>query len=146
MRLSKPVAALYFASIRGGLLPLNLPVPFTTRSVLAVRQLRAFLGLVVGSFLASCSDGTGPGGSPLDCSDASTRALAVGQHVILDPAQAGACVRLPAAGSSGAEHLYIALATAGQETQQGVSAPYIVSGTSPATASVSTIPQHAAGP
>jgi hypothetical protein len=86
--------------------------------------------------LASCSDGTGPGGGPgLDCSAASVRALAVGEHQILDPSQDGACVRLPAASAAGAEHLYVPLSTASGETVNGVSGPYLVSGGSAVLAS-----------
>ena len=56
------------------------------------------------------------------------------------PARSGPCIRLPAAGSSGAEHLYIPLATAGQETPDGVSAPDLPSGTAVATASAPQLP------
>jgi hypothetical protein len=93
--------------------------------------------------LASCSDGTGPGPGPaLDCSQASVRVLAVGEHQVIDPNQDGACVRLPAASSAGAEHLYVPLATASGETNNGVSGPYLVTGGSPvlASARVSPIP------
>jgi hypothetical protein len=78
--------------------------------------------------LAGCGDGTGPGEPPLDCSAATPRSLAVGEHQIVDYTVEGACVRLPQAGAGGAEHLYIPLATAGQETPDGISAPYLVSG------------------
>jgi len=71
----------------------------------------------------------------LDCSDTSTEVLGVGEHQILDYAEQGACVRLPAAGAAGAEHLYIALATAGQEAPNGVSSPYLLSGVSAPVAS-----------
>jgi hypothetical protein len=91
--------------------------------------------------IAACSDGTGPGGEPpLDCSEASVRSLAVGEHVIIDPNVDGACVRLPAASGSGAEHLYVALSTSSRETTDGVSAPYQVSGQSPALASRNSLP------
>ncbi|MEP6551825.1 MAG: hypothetical protein ABJB95_11615, partial [Gemmatimonadales bacterium] len=92
-----------------------------------MRSSRSFLTAVSGGlFLAACSNGTGPGGGPsLDCTTASAEVLAVGEHRILDPkakhvgiaggaAQDNACVRLPQAGSAGAEHLYIPVATAGQ--------------------------------
>jgi hypothetical protein len=98
-----------------------------------VRRSAVFF-IVAGAFLVSCSDTTGPGNT-LDCTDASTHALAVGDHQIIDPTQQGACVRLPAAGAQGAVHLYVPLATAGDETQNGVSSPYIVSSGSNATAS-----------
>ncbi|HEY9013687.1 MAG TPA: hypothetical protein VIM84_01335, partial [Gemmatimonadales bacterium] len=56
----------------------------------------------------------------------STESLAIAEHRILD-ASTEACVRLPAAGAGVTEHLYIPLATAGQETPDGVSAPYVLS-------------------
>jgi hypothetical protein len=90
--------------------------------------------MVAGLVLAGCSDTTGPGTGTLECTDASTRSLAVGEHLILDPTTDGACVRLPVAAASGAEHLYVPLATAGQETPDGISAPYSLSSVSSATA------------
>lgn len=91
--------------------------------------------MLCGVLLVGCSDGTGPGTDPpLNCSVESTRSLAVGEYQILNPNETGACVRLPAAGPGGAEHLYVPLATAGQETPNGVSAPYLLSGVSAATA------------
>jgi hypothetical protein len=106
-----------------------------------VRRSRSLFAVLCTLALVRCSDGTGPGSdSPLDCSAASTRALAVGEHQILDPNAVGACVRLPAAGPAGAEHLYIPLATAGQETPDGVSAPYLLSGVGAATAAPPALP------
>jgi hypothetical protein len=85
--------------------------------------------------IAGCSDGTGPGPGPtLDCSQATEQTLGVGQHRVIDPTQSGACVRFPAATSSGAEYLYVPLATASQETDNGVSAPYEVAGQAPVLA------------
>jgi hypothetical protein len=77
---------------------------------------------------AGCSDVSGPGGPAVVCSDTSMRVLAVGQHEVIDASQDGACVRLPAASAGGAEHLYIPLATASNEADNGVSAPYRVTG------------------
>jgi hypothetical protein len=91
--------------------------------------------------IASCSDGTGPGPGPsLDCSQASVRVLAVGEHQVIDPNQDGACVRLPAASGNGAEYLYVPLATASGETNSGVSGPYLVTGGSPVLASARVAP------
>jgi hypothetical protein len=99
------------------------------------------LSALTGMVVAACSDGTGPNTTPpLDCTDASTRTLAVGEHQIIDINQEGACVRLPAAGASGAQHLYIALATDGTEKPDGVSASYQVTGISPATAAPPVLP------
>jgi hypothetical protein len=91
--------------------------------------------------IASCSDGTGPGGGPpLDCSQATVRVLAVGEHQVIDPNQDGACVRLPAASGTGAEHLFVPLATSSTEADDGVSAPYLVTGGTPAVASARAVP------
>ena len=79
----------------------------------------------------------GPGsGAALTCTDASIENLAVGEHRILDPTQDDACVRLPIAGPDGAEHLYVPVATEGQETENGVSTPYSITGSSPAVAAL----------
>ena len=43
------------------------------------------LAVVGGLLLAACSDGAGPGGVSLDCTQAGTQSLAVGEHRLLDP-------------------------------------------------------------
>jgi hypothetical protein len=106
-----------------------------------VRGSRPFFAVFLAAIVTSCSDGTGPSNPPpLDCTAGSTVTLQVGEHVILDPNATGACLRLPAAGSGGAEHLYIPLATAGQETPDGISAAYLLSGTAAATAAPPQLP------
>ena len=105
-----------------------------------MRFTRAFPAVLSLAILVGCSDGTGPPDPPLDCSEASTRVLQVGEHQIVDPSATGACVRLPAAGPTGAEHLYVPLATAGEETSTGVSSPYLVSGVPVATAAPPELP------
>ena len=97
----------------------------SARSVL----IAACSGLVV----SACSDGTGPGNSPsLVCTEGSTEALAVGEHRILDPNRDDACVRLPAA-SVVSEFLYVPVATAAQEVEDGVSAPYSITSSASST-------------
>lgn len=82
-----------------------------------------------GLFLAACGDGTGPGDQPAaPCTDANIQVLAVGEHRVVDPALTGSCVRFPDPGAGGAEHLYIALSTAGREAPAGVSAQYAIAG------------------
>jgi hypothetical protein len=83
-----------------------------------------------GLFLAAC-DSTGPGGAA--CLSFLPVTLAVGEHTIVEPQQ-GLCVSLPPAGASGAEHLYLPVATEGRETNTGVSAPYAISGIASGTA------------
>jgi hypothetical protein len=65
---------------------------------------------------------------------ASVEALAVGEHRVLDPNQTDACVRLTQAGPAGAEYLYLPVATAGQVTDEGVEAPFTLTGSSLAAA------------
>jgi hypothetical protein len=107
-----------------------------------VHRLRSSLAVSCAvTVIASCSDGTGPGGGPaLNCSQASLRVLAVGEHQVIDPNQDGACVRLPAASGTGAEHLYVPLATASAEADDGISGPYLATGGSPAVASARAVP------
>jgi hypothetical protein len=114
----------------------GVPFPFfQLRGVFIVRWLRSALGVSAVLGIASCSDGTGPGDSLLlDCSAASVRVLAVGEHQIIDPLQDGACVRLPAASAAGAEHLFVPLSTSSEEVEDGISAPYLVTGQSAAVA------------
>ncbi len=98
---------------------------------------RVLLIAALGGFLVGgCGDGTGPG-EP-ECTDANLEILSVGEHRILDPIRDDACVRLPAAGGSGAEHLYVPVATEGTETGSGATANYRLTGSSadPAPAAV----------
>ena len=114
---------------------------FSVRGVFTVRCLRSAFGISVVLVLASCGDGMGPGNDPsLSCSAASVRALAVGEHQIIDPLQDGACVRLPAAPAGGAEHLYVPVSTASQEVNDGVSGPYLATGQSAGVAAARAAP------
>ncbi len=101
-----------------------------------MRRSRWLLTITFGGFLSlACKDSTGPGNGPsLVCTDGSTEVLAVGEHRILNPLQDDACVRLPAAPASGAEHLYVAVSTEGRETEDGFSAPFALTGSVPGTA------------
>ena len=95
----------------------------------------ALAGTVLG-VLSGCSDSTAPRTSPTaaGCSGASTTQLAAGSHVVIDPSAGGGCVRLPAAGASGARHLLMAFSGTGQVTDQGLEAPFLLSGTGAALA------------
>jgi hypothetical protein len=94
------------------------------------------LGGVV--FLAGCGSNNDNNPPPTaDCSEATPTNIAVGEHTIVDAAQT-ACVRLPAAGSAGAEYIYVALSTDGQEVPDGVSADYRLQGDTPAAAGVAS--------
>jgi hypothetical protein len=92
-----------------------------------------------GALVVACSNGTGPS-ALLVCTDVDAEALAAGEHRILDPNQEDACVRLPAAGSSGAQHLYVPVATEGTQTDDGVQANYEITGSSPVAAAVRGLP------
>ena len=109
-----------------------------------MRWLRSSLTISsVVTVIAGCSDGTGPGTGPgLTCSQTSVRSLAVGEHQVIDPNQDGACLRLPAASSAGAEYLYVPLATSSSQVDNGVSGPYLVTGESlgVASARVTSLP------
>lgn len=100
-----------------------------------MRLPRIALVLLLAVSLAGCRDSTGPGG--VECVSGSTVALAVGEHRVIDPLVEGACIGLPPAGPTGAEHLYVPVATASEETPDGMSAPYRVSGTSAGVAAAS---------
>ncbi|HEU5040842.1 MAG TPA: hypothetical protein VFT84_08490 [Gemmatimonadales bacterium] len=78
-------------------------------------------------FLAACG-GSGPDDDPtVSCGGINPTTLAVGESVIIDATQQG-CVRFPAAGAAGAEHLYVAVAGEGGETAGGVTAEYALDG------------------
>ncbi len=87
------------------------------------------------ALLVGCSGGTEPNSNPLDCSVPLTQ-LAVGEHVVVDAAKT-ACIRLPAAGTNGAEYIYAALATDGTVTTDGETADFEIKGSGPAVAAVS---------
>jgi hypothetical protein len=77
--------------------------------------------------LIACGS-SGPDDPPgVDCSAVAPTNLAVGQSQIIDAAAQG-CVRFPAAGAAGAEHLYVALAGEGTEVPDGITADYELDG------------------
>jgi len=116
------------------ILPVQVPLLQPPGSAAHVRSPRSFVMAVLGGLLAVAC-GTGPEEQPsTPCTEASTQVLAVGEYRVIDPAQAGSCVRFPDPGAGGAEHLYIALSTAGRETPSGTSAPYALAGLPPTLA------------
>ncbi len=77
--------------------------------------------------LAACG-GSGPDDDPIvECAGLAPTTLAVGEFEIIDAASQG-CVRIPAAGGGGAEHLFVALVGEGTEAPQGISASYRLNG------------------
>jgi hypothetical protein len=79
---------------------------------------------------AACTDGpvSPPPPVQISCDNPSSVALAPGDFTVIDPAASGSCIRLPAADANGAEHIYVALSAAGQETGTGVSTSYRLAG------------------
>lgn len=58
------------------------------------------------------------------CVSQPVQQLAVGEHRVVDPLQTSGCVRVPAAGSAGAEYLVVVASTASTVTATGVSGGY----------------------
>ena len=78
---------------------------------------------------AGCGDGTGPGGGAVvDCDEVVATALSPGQVALVDASET-ACIRIAAAGASGADYLYVAYSAAGEESRDGTSAEYQLTGT-----------------
>jgi hypothetical protein len=99
------------------------------------------------TFLIGCSDGgTGPIPPPsTDCADVAPTNLSVGADTVIDASQTP-CIRLPAAGSDGAEYIYAALATDATETASGVTADYKLQGDGSGTAVVASAARVRSGP
>ena len=94
--------------------------------------------LVAGALVASaCSSSEPSPPTGVDCAGVSSTSLAVGAFTVLDASQTG-CVRIPAPGGTETEHLYVALATEGRETSNGITATYELEGGTGATASVAS--------
>lgn len=70
-----------------------------------------------------------------NCPTSTPISLDPGAHVVVDPSATSGCIRLPAAGSSGAEYLVFAFGSTGQATDAGVLAPYELSAGNGGTAS-----------
>ena len=76
---------------------------------------------------AGCGDGSGPGSAVVDCDEVEPTALAPGQIALVDASET-ACMRVQASGA-GADYLYVAYSAAGEETREGTSAEYLLTGT-----------------
>jgi hypothetical protein len=88
--------------------------------------------ILAAAFLAACGDSSGPNPPPnLSCGQVTPTSLAAGEAHVFDPTVITACVAVPsvpAAGSSGAEYLYLAAGTAGQEVSPAITAQYAIQG------------------
>ncbi|HEU5170601.1 MAG TPA: hypothetical protein VFU46_08680 [Gemmatimonadales bacterium] len=105
----------------------------------------AHLLVLAAAALAACGESTGPNPGPsLNCGQIQPTSLSPGGFAITDPTSQSACVAVPgapAAGGSGAEHLYLAVATAGAEVEGGITATYQITGSSTAaTADLGALP------
>ncbi len=76
---------------------------------------------------AACGDGSGPGQPLLDCDQVAPTALLPGQLALVDASET-ACLRLESPGPAGAEYLYVAYSAAGEESRDGTSAEYRLTG------------------
>ena len=97
------------------------------------------------ALLAACgSDSSGPNPPPsLNCDQVTPTALSPGEASVTDPTAISPCVAVPsvpAAGSHGAEYLYVAAATAGQQTNTGITGQYAITGASLTTAMADEAP------
>ena len=84
---------------------------------------------LAGMLLLAACGGSGPDDDDptVDCSGLAATDLSVGEATIIDANEQG-CIRLPAVGAGGAEHLYVALAGEGEERTAGVTADYALDG------------------
>jgi len=80
--------------------------------------------------LAACSSGSnGPATPPtVSCATPAMVDLAPGQSVILDPTATGGCIQFPDPAGTPSAHLVVAVATNGQETPDGISTSYSLTG------------------
>ena len=92
-------------------------------------------------FSAGCSSGGGGGGTqppppPVGCASPTAISLAVGGHVVVDPATSNGCIRFPSIASGGADQEYYATVVSGSGlvTTSGVSGSYTVKAGAPAAA------------
>ena len=103
---------------------------------------RPLVLLALASVAMGCTDGpiAPPPPVTVSCDNPSTLSLAPGEFTVIDPVAAGSCIELPAASAAGAEHLYVALSAAGQETNTGITGGYVLAGGAPGdlTASVAS--------
>ena len=94
----------------------------------------ALAPILAAALLAACSDNSGPNPPPsLNCNQVTPTALSPGAASLADPTATSPCVAVPsvpAAGSQGAEYLYLAVATAGQQTSGGITGQYAITGAS----------------
>jgi hypothetical protein len=106
-----------------------------------------FPSLALSLSLLACAD-QGPDQIPpgVDCSASTPVQLNAGESVILNATVNNGCIRIPAAGGSGARHLIVAYSGAGTETQNGVSGPFAFASQSVASAAPPALVQRYSAP
>jgi hypothetical protein len=90
-----------------------------------------------------------PGSLPtpsVACSGQPVTQLAVGEHVILDPVATSGCLRVPAAGAQGAQHLLVFASANGNRSASGVQGSYLLRGSSPAASAAPEAGPETAAP
>ena len=88
---------------------------------------------------AACGSDPNPPGT-VDCSSVAPTSLTAGQFVILDASQ-DACVRIPGAGATEAEYLFVALSGDGTVSRNGTAAAYELQGGESPSAAVARLGQ-----
>jgi len=108
-----------------------------------VTKTRALLPLL----LALGCGGTGPNEElrpPSEaCASHPVTDLAVGEHSVLDPAPVDGCLRIPAAGAGGAEHLLVLASTNGTRSPNGNKGPFLLRASNPLIALLGAAPTAA---
>ena len=94
--------------------------------------------------IAACGGGTGPDGDlptpSVACVSQPVTQLAAGAHGIIDPASAAGCLRLPAAGASGATYLLVLASTNGAKSTPGIQGSYLLRSSNPLVALSAAVP------
>jgi hypothetical protein len=112
--------------------PVLVESPIVIPVAVRARRRALLAAAAVGTLVLGC--GGDPAEPPVvNCDEIAPTVLQPGAATIIDPAETGGCVRFPDP-SSGAEHLVVALSTAGTEAPDGVEAPYVLRMGIPATA------------
>lgn len=114
------------------------PIPWRGNSLMPARPTLLLAALLAG-LASGCGGGsTGPTPNPqtlptpsVACASTTPLQLAVGQHLIIDPASSRGCLRLPPADANGAKYLMVLASTTPVRSSSGVQGPYLLRASSP---------------
>jgi len=99
----------------------------------AFRIMGALSGL-----LTACGSPSGPDGilptPSVACAGKPITQLSVGQHLIINPAPTTGCLRVPQAGTEGAQYLLVLASTNGTKNSAGIEGPYLLRSSNPLAA------------